>query len=137
MNRKRFKAVRMAPVILLVAISLARVAVAQEPSMLDSRLDVRKFVSGLTTPTTIAFIGENDILVLEKNTGKVRRVINGVLQPNSVVQVPVNFFSERGLLGIALHPTSNTTALFTCTGPRAAPGPLPEIPPPCCSWATA
>lgn len=104
MNRKDFWGVRLTPVILLVALSVARVAVAQEPSMLDSRLDVRKFASGLTTPTTIAFIGENNILVLEKNTGKVRQVINGVLQPNSVLQLPVNFFSERGLLGIALHP---------------------------------
>jgi glucose/arabinose dehydrogenase len=96
----------MVPAILLVAISLPHVAVAQqpEPSMLHPRLDVRKFVSGLITPTTMAFIDENDILVLEKNTGKVRRVINGVLQQNSVLQLPVNFFSERGLLGIALHP---------------------------------
>ena len=105
-QRKSFKVVRMLPAILVVAISLAPVAVAQqpEPSMLDPGLGVRKFVSGLTTPTTIAFIDENDILVLEKNTGKVRRVINGVLQQNSVLQLPVNFFSERGLLGITLHP---------------------------------
>ncbi len=107
MNRqhKGFKIVRTVPAILLAAISLAPVAVAQtEPSMLDPRLDVRKFVSGLTTPTTLSFINENDIFVLEKNTGKVRRVINGVLQPSAVLQLPVNFFSERGLLGIALHP---------------------------------
>lgn len=105
-QRKSFKVVRMVPAILLVAISLAAVAIAQqpEPTMLDPRLDVRKFVSGLTTPTTMAFIDENDILVLEKNTGKVRRVVNGVLQPSAVLQLPVNFFSERGLLGIALHP---------------------------------
>ncbi len=105
-QRKSFKVVRMLPAIWVVAISLAPLAVAQqpEPSMLNPGLGVRKFVSGLTTPTTMAFIDENDILVLEKNTGKVRRVINGVLQQDSVLQLPVNFFSERGLLGIALHP---------------------------------
>ena len=42
------------------------------------------------------------MLVLEKNTGKVRRVVNGVV--TTVLDLAVNFGSERGLLGIALHP---------------------------------
>jgi glucose/arabinose dehydrogenase len=52
----------------------------------------------------MAFIGRRDILVLEKNTGRVRRVIDGVLQATPVVDLAVNNGSERGLLGIALHP---------------------------------
>lgn len=51
----------------------------------------------------MAFIGRNDILVLEKNTGRVKRVVNGVVQ-SVVLDLAVNNFSERGLLGIALHP---------------------------------
>jgi hypothetical protein len=43
------------------------------------------------------------ILVLEKSTGKVQRVINGKVQA-TVLDLAVNFASERGLLGIALHP---------------------------------
>ena len=31
----------------------------------------------------MAFIGSNDLLVLQKGDGRVRRVINGVLQPGS------------------------------------------------------
>ena len=48
----------------------------------DSTLRVDLLVSGLSLPTTIAFIGPNDLLVLQKNDGRVRRVTNGVRQPN-------------------------------------------------------
>src|SRR5262245_34806871 len=57
----------------------------------------------------MAFIGANDILVLQKGDGRVRRVINGVLQPGQVLDVAVDQASERGLLGIALHPNFPTT----------------------------
>ncbi len=43
------------------------------------------------------------MLVLEKNTGQVQRVVNGAVQA-TVLDLAVNFGSERGLLGIALHP---------------------------------
>jgi glucose/arabinose dehydrogenase len=52
----------------------------------------------------MAFIGLGDILVLQKGNGHVRRVINGVLQPDPVLDVAVDGASERGLLGIAIHP---------------------------------
>ena len=71
--------------------------------MLDSRLGVRTVVGGLVTPTSIAFLGPNDILAIEKNTGRVQRVVNGAVQA-TVLDLGVNFGSERGLLGIALHP---------------------------------
>ena len=70
----------------------------------DSGLQLTEVVSGLVFPTTMAFIGTNDILVLQKNDGRVRRVINGVLQAGSVLDVAVDSDSERGLLSIALHP---------------------------------
>ena len=52
----------------------------------------------------MAFIAANDLLVLQKADGRVRRVINGVLQAPSVLDVNVDNASERGLLGIAVHP---------------------------------
>ncbi len=57
----------------------------------------------LITPISMAFLGANDFLVLEKNTGQVKRVVNGAVQ-GTVLDLGVNFASERGLLGIALHP---------------------------------
>jgi glucose/arabinose dehydrogenase len=71
--------------------------------MLDTNLTVSTVVAGLDQPTSMAFIGDNDLLILEKATGKVQRVTNGGL-PNTVLDLPVNSASERGMLGIALHP---------------------------------
>jgi len=73
------------------------------PTMLHPKLAVRTVASGLTTPTSLAFLRPNDMFVLEKNTGRVRRVVEGVVGP-SVLDLAVNFASERGLLGVALHP---------------------------------
>jgi glucose/arabinose dehydrogenase len=73
------------------------------PSLVDPNLRVRTLVENLAQPTSMAFIAPNDLLVLEKATGKVQRVVNGVLTA-TVLDLAVNSFSERGLLGIALHP---------------------------------
>jgi glucose/arabinose dehydrogenase len=78
-------------------------AQAPEPTMTHPDLAVRTVVTGLDSPTTMAFIGRNDMLVLEKNTGRVQRVVNGKIH-STVLDLAVNFGSERGLLGIALHP---------------------------------
>jgi glucose/arabinose dehydrogenase len=74
------------------------------PSMLVPNLAVRKFVSEFDAPVSLAFLGANDLLVLEKNTGKVQRAIGGAIH-STVLDLAVNFGSERGLLGIALHPS--------------------------------
>jgi glucose/arabinose dehydrogenase len=73
-----------------------------EPTVVDPNLGVRTAASGLVTPISLAFLGSNDMLVLEKDTGNVQRIA-GTVQ-NTVLDLPVNRASERGLLGIALHP---------------------------------
>jgi glucose/arabinose dehydrogenase len=88
----------------------AREPTAQSPlpTLTDANLSVRAVITGLEQPTSMAFIGANEFLVLEKATGRVKHVINGALA-QIVVDLAVNSASERGLLGIALHPqfTSN------------------------------
>jgi glucose/arabinose dehydrogenase len=71
--------------------------------MLHPKLAVRTVATGLITPTSLAFLGPNNMFVLEKNTGRVLRVVGGVVGP-TVLDLAVNFASERGLLGVALHP---------------------------------
>jgi len=73
------------------------------PTLVDPGLRLSTVASGLALPTSIAFLGEGDLRVLEKDTGRVVRVTNGVVQ-DAVLDLSVNNFSERGLLGIALHP---------------------------------
>ncbi len=83
-------------------------AAAASPSMLDDNLTVTTVLSGLDQPTSLAFIGSNEFFVLERATGRVQRVLNGVLM-GAVLDLKVNSFSERGLLGIALHPQFGQT----------------------------
>ena len=64
----------------------------------DPNLKVETVVTGLSSPTSMAFIENNNILVLEK-AGQVRLVSNGVLQSKPVLQVSVATESERGLPG--------------------------------------
>jgi glucose/arabinose dehydrogenase len=78
------------------------------PSLVDPNLGVRTVVENLNEPTTMAFLGPNDFLVLEKATGQVKRVVNGAVV-GTALDLPVNSGSERGLLGIALHPNFPTT----------------------------
>lgn len=73
------------------------------PEMLDRALDVRTVIAGLALPIGLAFLGDNDMLVLEKDSGRVLRVVNGTVT-GVVLDLGVNNASERGLLGIALHP---------------------------------
>jgi glucose/arabinose dehydrogenase len=82
--------------------------VAQPSLTKDPNLKAESVVSGLTLPTSMAFLDNNNILVLEKG-GNVRLVSNGQLQQQPVLQVLVDIRSERGLLGIAVMNNNNTS----------------------------
>ena len=63
--------------------------------------------SGLTYSTDMAFLESNDILLIEKDTGIVRRIINNTMLPEPLLDVNVATFGHRGMLGIAV---SNITS---------------------------
>jgi aldose sugar dehydrogenase len=86
-------------------------AAAQPSIAKDSNLKVESMVSGLSSPTSMAFLDNHNILVLEKD-GNVRLVSNGQLQPQPVLQVSVDTKSERGLLGIAVMNNSKAVFLY-------------------------
>ena len=72
-----------------------------QPTINDPNLSVELFIAGLSSPTSMAFLDNNNILILEKE-GQVRLVSNGILQEQPVLQIPVDSKNERGLLGIAV-----------------------------------
>ncbi|MGH2920488.1 MAG: PQQ-dependent sugar dehydrogenase, partial [Gaiellaceae bacterium] len=90
-------------VALSVGTGTSTVSAQGGPTVVDPNLAVRTVVGGLDQPTSMAFLGSNDFLVAEKATGRVKRVVNGAVQ-SVLVDLSVNFASERGLLGLALHP---------------------------------
>jgi aldose sugar dehydrogenase len=92
-----------AALLLAPTLTSAQGAPSPAPMLTDPELTVRTVVSGLMQPIGIAFLGPNDFLVTEKPTGRVKRVANGAVTA-TVLDLPVNSGSERGLLSIALHP---------------------------------
>jgi glucose/arabinose dehydrogenase len=66
----------------------------------DPNLKVETVVTGLSSPNSMAFIYNINLLVIEKS-GQVRLVSNGVLLGKPVLQVSVATESERGLLGMS------------------------------------
>jgi glucose/arabinose dehydrogenase len=83
----------------------------QQPSLIseenitiyDPNLKIELVTSGLDFPTTMAFLGPDDFLILEKNTGNVKRVVNGILIEKPLLHVnTISIKDERGLLGIAI-----------------------------------
>ena len=61
--------------------------------------------SGMTGPVGLTFLPDGRILVIEQQ-GTVRLVVNGVLQPATIldIQVQVRHDGEQGMLGIAVDP---------------------------------
>jgi glucose/arabinose dehydrogenase len=100
------------------------------PAVFDSNLAVRTVVSGLNQPTSMAFIGANDFFVLEKASGQVKRVIQNAVT-SVVLDLAVNNNSERGLLGVALHPNFATNHFvylyWTCSAPAPADPFIPSL----------
>lgn len=105
-------------------------AQAGMPQLMDPALSVRVAASGLELPIGIAFLGERDWLVIEKNTGRVQHVVNGAVV-STALDLAVNNASERGLLGIAKHPNfarNGFVYLFwSCRAP-APPASNPYVP---------
>ena len=85
--------------ILSLHISSNSPALAQ-PSISVPSLTAELVLDGLSSPTSIAFLDENNILLLEKE-GSVRLISNGQLQPQPLLQLQgVESNNERGLLGV-------------------------------------
>jgi glucose/arabinose dehydrogenase len=82
----------------------------EQPSIKDPNLGVELVSSdGLELPTSMAFLGPDDILVLEKEKGTVQRIVNGKLLPTPVLTVDVATEVERCMCGIAVSKSDSGT----------------------------
>src|SRR5258705_11080814 len=102
-------------------------------AVLDPSLQVTPVLnSGISQPIGIVFLAQNDFLVLEKASGQVKRVINGVIQPTPVLDLAVSSNSERGLLSLVLHPNFPATPFayirWTESSTGADSGVVSEVP---------
>lgn len=85
------------------------------PNLTDPNLRAEVVFNRLTYPTDMAFLGNNDILVIEKDTGIVRRIVNGTMLQKPLLDVNVATFGHRGMLGIT---TSNMPSSISTPPPH-------------------
>lgn len=113
---KNNRAARLLAVIIIIIIPSSILAINYLPALIqiynelaqapfiyqsdDNDLRIELFIDGLAKPTSMTFVDNDTILVLEKDTGAVRVVNNGTLEKDPVLSVRVDPKAERGLLGI-------------------------------------
>jgi aldose sugar dehydrogenase len=83
-----------------------------KPSVEDPNLEIELVAGGLELPTTMAFLGPDDFIVLEKDKGTVLRVTNGIISNKSLLDVNVANSVERGMLGVAVSKNASKTFVF-------------------------
>ena len=83
--------------ILLISTNL----VHAEPTTINPKFVVERIFTGEFKPSTMAFLGADDIIVLDRDLGKVYRIIDGV-QSKPLLDVNVATVGYRGLLGVAV-----------------------------------
>ena len=74
-----------------------------------SNLKVELVFKGIRYPSNMVLLGPNDILVLEKNNGTVKRIANGTMLEEPLFDVNVATKDERGMLGIAVSKHDGST----------------------------
>jgi len=68
-------------------------------------LAIERVFTGINGSTNMAFLGPNDILVLERESGKVNRIVNGQMLEEPLIDV--NSYYKDGLIGIATARNQN------------------------------
>jgi glucose/arabinose dehydrogenase len=82
------------------------------PEVSDSSLKVEEVAEGLQVPTTMAFLGPDDFLILEKDKGTVMRVNRGIVTDMPLLDVDVANSIERGMCGIAVSKNDFSTNVY-------------------------
>jgi aldose sugar dehydrogenase len=128
MKRTLLSAAALAAALLIVASNAGPAgAQASGPTITVPNLGVRALLTDFVTPIGLAFLSESKWLVIEKNTGQVQVVENGAVT-GTALDLAVNNTSERGLLGIALHPDFEENGFVYLFWSCKAPPPPPDAP---------
>lgn len=110
--KKRFAVYILIAGAVAVAVTLLLALASDSGVAPGSGLAVDLVAEGLKYPTSMRFLDDGSILVLQKNDGQVRHVLDGKLLEEPVLQVDVDGEGERGLLGIATWDDGNGTSVF-------------------------
>src|SRR5574339_100608 len=65
----------------------------------SDHLTIERVFTGINDSTNMAFLGPNDLLILERESGKVIRIVNGQMLDEPLIDVSTYY--KDGLIGIA------------------------------------
>jgi len=99
-------------VFLLTAILFMTDNTQARPFVSDRNLRIEHVFSGQFKPTNMVFLDNNDMLVLDRDEGKVYRILNGIMNPEPVLDANVATIGYRGMLGIDIMKKDNHTYVF-------------------------
>ena len=74
-----------------------------DPFVTDQNLKTEIVAKELNQPTSMAFLGPNHNLYLEKTKGTVKEIVNGSVRTEPLLDLNVANFFEMGMIGIAVH----------------------------------
>jgi aldose sugar dehydrogenase len=94
------------------------------PVLKDNHLAVEMVATGINFPASMSFLDSDDILVTEKNTGMVKRILNGTIKKEPILTVKIENYWEGGLLGIVtdkrtIHNSNPTYVYIYYSSPRS------------------
>ena len=106
---------------------VAQLVLASTPASAGGRIRAREVVGGLNQPVAFTFGPGRKVWYVEKGTGRVRIHDLDTDADRLFVKVPgVNGDGERGMLGIALHPSYPAKPLVYVYATRSAGGRLQQ-----------
>jgi glucose/arabinose dehydrogenase len=82
------------------------------PVIHDPNLRIEEVTRGLDLPTSMAFLGMDEMLALENNKGTIQRIVNGQIMDEPLIDVNVSTDVERCMCGIAVSMGNNTANIF-------------------------
>ena len=83
----------------------------EEPNLQSAEFHLDRIVDGLSRPTGLTFLGPDDFLVIEEDTGKVKRVVDGEIS-QTMLDLDVSTDDSRGLIGIDSYQNRSKTFVF-------------------------
>jgi aldose sugar dehydrogenase len=82
-----------------------------KPNLKSHDFHLDRIVDGLSRPTGLTFLGQEDYLVIEEDTGKIKRVIDGEIT-QTLLDLDVSTDDSRGLIDIDSYQNESKTFVF-------------------------
>jgi glucose/arabinose dehydrogenase len=108
---KTAKKVSIIGIIIVLLINISVNCGYAQPTTVNHRFSIERIFTGHFEPSSMTFLAPNDILVLDRDAGKVFRVKNGDVS-GPILDVNVGTEGYRGLLGVVAANGKEFTKIF-------------------------